>query len=138
MAELIDLGKHHHAVQAEAIKAAMDDERNHHWQTMAVPGLHLPMAFPAAHRWLGSSIEDQLSKVFEEARELADDLADPIKSQDGTWLLELMDLRQSLETLDRILVGQFGVDPLNVARALTIEKNARRGYYLTVDQKPAD
>lgn len=130
MAELIDLGKHQAAVASEALKASMAEDRLAHWKQNAVPGLHIPMAFPPCVAFADGTLEDQVAHLFSEARELADDLADPQKSQDGTWLLELMDLHHSLETLERKITNAFGAEALNTARVMVIEKNAARGYYL--------
>lgn len=137
MAEVINLGDHHHQIMAEAIRVSMDDDRLKHWQQNAVAGCHIPMGFPAAVRFADASLEDQLAAVFSEARELAEDLADPEKSKDGTWLLEAMDLHHAMETMWRMVADRFGVDVVNNARAMTIEKNAGRGYYMA-DDHPAE
>jgi len=125
MAELLDLGKHKATIEAAAIRSEIEKDRLAHWKQMAVPGLHIPMTFPPAVKFAGGTIEDQVTHVFSEARELADDLS----SGNPMWLMELMDLHHSIETLFRIITLAHGTEPLNNARAMVMEKNAERGYY---------
>jgi len=129
MAELLDLSKHKAKVESEAIKADMANDRLAHWKQNAIPGCHIPMGFPALLAFADNSVEDQITHVFSEAKELADDLADPEKSKNGMWLLELLDLHHSIETLERLLVDRYGPEVLNNARLMVLEKNAERGYY---------
>jgi len=119
---VVDLSKHKGKTPAQ------------HWEDNAVEGCHVPMAFPAALKFADATVEDQVTAIFSEARELAEALHE----QDPMWLVELLDVHHSIETLYRILANTYGPDVLNNARARVIQKNAERGYYLDADDhKPA-
>lgn len=133
---VINLQNHRHVVEAEAIKVSMDEDRLKHWKQNAVKGMHQPFGFPPAARFANAPLEAHLSKFFEEARELADDLADPEKAANGMWLLELMDVQQVLESIYRCITDTYGPEPLNNARLMTIEKNEERGYYSPMVDTP--
>lgn len=111
------------------------EQRRELWAKNAVEGLDVPMCFPPAVRFAGNCTEEQLAQVVSEARELVDAMCEP---EGGAWLIEAMDLHHSLETLWRLLTNQYGPEVVNNVRAMVIQKNAERGYYVAADPATLD
>lgn len=121
----MDLSKHNAKKAAERARSEGHDDLVKRWEELSVPGCQVPMAFPPALKFADATVEDQVTAIFSEARELADAL----HGQDPMWLMELLDLHHATETLYRILANTYGPEVLNNARARVIQKNLVRGYY---------